>query len=236
MGRMTRSDDRDDANVAPFLPRDDEDSGLDEGLGHLFDLDSDEDAFFAQWDEADAEAVELLKDALPEIRKLSAPTAELADAAEGIRAGLAGGERPYSFVSGAAGWGDEPPADDAALWINTTGSLLAGVGDFPMSDEEWATINTLEHGDWLGAVLGLVRAGASAPATPGDLVRYADECPEVEGETDPEDSGIIEEGFGLLLELWKATGAVDKGDRLTELGRWGLPRALAWAWQGDFDA
>jgi hypothetical protein len=24
--------------------------------------------------------------------------------------------------------------------------------------------------------------------------------------------------------------------RLTALGRWGLPRALAWAWNGDFDA
>ena len=35
--------------------------------------------------------------------------------------------------------------------------------------------------------------------------------------------------------VWQAAGALDAGLHLTELGRWGLPRALAWAWGGDFD-
>lgn len=235
---MSKSDDMHDANVAPFVPRDEDaaaDSEFHEELNELFDLEADDEEFFAEWDEADAEAVELLREAIPEIRSLAAPEAALRSAAERIRAGIGTGSRPYSFIPGAAGWKGGPPDDDQELWITASGSLLAGVDDFPMPIEELSTIMALEHGDWVGAVLGLVRAGVGAPATAADLARYADECPEVEGETDPEDADIIEAGFDHLLELWEATGAVD-GARLTELGRWGLPRALAWAWQGDFEA
>lgn len=245
---MSKSDDRNDAdvasgpNVTPFLPRDedhhdDADREFYEELNHLFDVEAEDDEFFAEWDEADAEAVELLRESLPEIRDLQAPQPALRSAAERIRAGIASGSRPYSFIPGAAGWTEDPPADDRELWIMATGSLLAGMDDFPMPIEELSTIMALEHGDWVGAVLGLVRAGVGAPAGPADLARYADECPEVEGETDPEDAEIIEAGFGHLLELWQATGAVDeRSTSLTDLGHWGLPRALAWAWQGDFDA
>ena len=105
-----------------------------------------------------------------------------------------------------------------------------------MSVQRQSTIMALQHGDWAGAVIGLVRAGVGAPADAADLVEYADECPEIEDKADPDEVEIIEVGFAHLLELWEATGAIDEHGRLTELGRWGLPRALAWAWNGDFDA
>ena len=37
------------------------------------------------------------------------------------------------------------------------------------------------------------------------------------------------------LLLWEAIGAVSEQRWLTGLGWWGLPRALARAWNGDFD-
>lgn len=236
---MTKDDDRHDSNVAPFVPRDDDaaddyNRALDEDLDELFGFEDDDD-LLAEWDEADAEAVQLLREALPELRGLPAPRQALTEAAERIRAGIAAQHVPYTYISGAAGWNGKLPGDDLELWIGATGSLLAGLDEFPMPIEELSTIMALQHGDWAGAVLGLVRGGVGAPATPEDLVQYADECPEIEGEADPEDAEVIEEGFGHLLDLWEATGAVE-ADRLTELGRWGLPRALAWAWQGDFDA
>jgi hypothetical protein len=38
-----------------------------------------------------------------------------------------------------------------------------------------------------------------------------------------------------VVPTWEAVGAVDADRRLTALGAWGLPRALARAWGSDFD-
>jgi hypothetical protein len=57
----------------------------------------------------------------------------------------------------------------------------------------------------------------------------------VEGEVDEDDRRLIEAAFDLLVPVWQVVGALDAEQRLTELGRWGLPRALAWAWGADFD-
>ena len=104
-----------------------------------------------------------------------------------------------------------------------------------MDVEDESALMALEVADWLGAVLGLVRAGVGAPTEPEDLVRYVDECPELDGERDADDDGLLMLAFELVLPAWEATGAIDSYRRLTELGRWGLPRALAWAWGDDFD-
>jgi hypothetical protein len=235
---MAKDDDRHDSNVTPFVPRDadnDASADLDDAdFVELFDFDEDE--FLDEWDQADDGAVEVLREALPELRETAPPQGDLHAAAARIRAGIAAKTTPYTYVPGGAGWTAAPPADDRELWIGASGSLIAGLGETPMSVQRQSTIMALQPGDWLGAVIGLVRAGVGAPAEAADLVAYADECPELAGEADPDDVEILEEGFAYLLELWEATGAIDRQGRLTELGRWGLPRALAWAWSGDFDA
>ena len=73
--------------------------------------------------------------------------------------------------------------------------------------EEEATLVSLQHADWLGAILGVVRAGAGSDASPVSLVEAVRTCPEIE----------------------------DADDRLTPPGGWVLPRVLARAWHGDFD-
>ena len=89
--------------------------------------------------------------------------------------------------------------------------------------------------DWVGAIVGVVREGVGADASPEALVGYIDDCPEVEGVVDPDETTLVEMVFELILPAWEAAGAVDQNRRLTLLGRWGLPRALAWAFDHDFD-
>jgi len=94
---------------------------------------------------------------------------------------------------------------------------------------------TLQHADWAGAVIGLARAGVGARAWPEDLFGFADDCAEIEGSYDAGDREPIELGFELIVPMWEAIGALDDHRRLTPLGHWGLPRALAWAWDGSLD-
>jgi hypothetical protein len=115
------------------------------------------------------------------------------------------------------------------------GALIAIKNDSGLSAEEESLLRTADHADLIGAVLGVVRAGVGSPAGPRHLASHIDPCPEVEGEVDEDDRGLIEGAFDLLVPVWQVVGALDVEQRMTEPGRWGLPRALAWAWGADFD-
>jgi hypothetical protein len=137
----------------------------------------------------------------------------------------------------ATGWTrGNVPKGNPELWVGAAGGLISMRDETGLDDESEASIMALQHADWLGAILGLVRAGVGASAEPHALIRYINRCPEVEGGVDAEESFLVEGAFDLVLPAWEAAGAVDSARRLTALGRWGLPRALAWAWNGDFDA
>lgn len=98
---------------------------------------------------------------------------------------------------------------------------------------------SVEHADWLGAFFGAVRAGPGPDASPRSLVAGIATCPEVEpapgGDLD-DDVRFLEVAFSILAVPWRALGVVDREERLTALGVWTLPRALARAWGSDFDA
>jgi hypothetical protein len=49
------------------------------------------------------------------------------------------------------------------------------------------------------------------------------------------DDESLRRGFEAALLCWEAIGAVSEQRWLTRLGWWGLPRALARAWNGDFE-
>ena len=46
---------------------------------------------------------------------------------------------------------------------------------------------------------------------------------------------VTREAFDQAVATWREFGVVDDATRLTPVGRWVLPRALARAWGGDFD-
>ncbi|MDQ3991360.1 MAG: helix-turn-helix domain-containing protein [Actinomycetota bacterium] len=196
----------------------------------------DEEKFFAAWDAAEAAAVDLLRQALPELIEVKPSPDALAVAVAGLRSGMAAHSWPHEHMRRSAGFTLERlPKDDLELWLGAVGGLIAMREESGLSSEDEASIMAQEHADWLGAVIGLVRAGVGGSAEPEALVRYINDCPEVDGVVDPEDALVVENAFELVLPAWEAAKVVDADRRLTPLGRWGLPRALAWAWGGDFD-
>ena len=165
-----------------------------------WDEQAEDEEFLAQWEQAEAEAVEVLRQALP-------PQA-----------------RPPL------------PADDAALWLAAAGALIAMREPSGLDPELEAAVMALELADWLGAMIGLVRGGVGANAEPTALVAAINDCPEVDGTVDPDDADLVELAFEVVLPTWEAVGAVDADRRLTALGAWGLPRALARVWGSDLPA
>ena len=191
----------------------------------------------AAWDALDRDATALLRRALAGERGRPAPHA-LAAVADQLRAGLSNGGYPFDWVSSAAGFGDHPPGGDAELVLHAVAATISPAEETGLDPEEEASIGTMEHADWLGAVITSVRAGPGSDASPAALVHGIETCPEVELDDglDPDDLLLIEHGFELSTFPWSLVGVLDEDRRLTEAGAWILPRALARAWGGDFDS
>jgi hypothetical protein len=198
-----------------------------------WDEEAEDEEFLAQWEQAEAQAVEVLRRALPPGARPPLPAADLAAACRRLRAGLGGHDPALETIRRAAGLEPPLPADDAALWLAAAGALIAMRGPSGLDPELEAAVMALELADWVGAVVGLVRGGVGANAEPAALVAAINDCPEVEGTVDPDDADLVELAFEVVLPTWEAIGAVDVDRRLTDLGAWGLPRALARAWGSD---
>lgn len=204
--------------------------------GEAFDVDDDE-AFLEQRDEADRQAAALIREALPDHIGRSAPIEELRAAAARIREGIAKKDWPFDWIARGTGLsGGQTPRDDAELVLRCLSGLISLEDETGLESELDASIMTIEHADWLGAAVMLARAGAGTRADAAAFVKAIGDCPEVDGDVDSEDDELLEHSFEILLPAFRAIGLVDDRDRLTELGVWVLPRAVAQAWNGDFDA
>jgi hypothetical protein len=129
-----------------------------------------------------------------------------------------------------------PPADDEELWVLLAAGVVAPRAPVPLDAERASAWAALEPADWAGSVIELVRAGPDTTITPESLLERIAACPEVEeDELSNEGEATVLAGLGVVIELWRALGAVGADDRLTQLGHWGLAEALAEAWSGDED-
>jgi hypothetical protein len=203
------------------------------------DLDQElEDQWLEEWEQAERHAVELLREALHEHRGQAPPSELLATAAAGARAGLREGGHPFKWIRQAAGMIDEPePDDDAELLIRCAAATISPVEETGLDIEEEALLLSLEHADWAGAIISVVRDGSGADASPDALVDGIRNCPEVEfeSELDLDDESHLEAAFWIVTPPWQVLGLIDPDQRLTPVGEWVLPRALARAWGGAFD-
>lgn len=203
------------------------------------DLDPDElDEFIAAWDEVDREAVGLLCAALVGHRGLPPPAVELAAAAARIRAEIDAGLFPLSWVHSAAGLErDALPDDDVELMLRCAAATVSPREETGLGIEEEAALLSLEHADWLAATIVTVRGGAGREASGEGLADAVSHCPEVplEADLDIGEELHLEAAFSTAVLAWLALGLVDRDERLTPLGGWTLPRALAQAWGGEFD-
>ena len=203
------------------------------------DLDEDLEAFLEAWDEADQEAAALLRTALDHLRGQPAPEEQLAVAAAELREGLSERYHPFAWIRSAAGLDTEPfPVNDIELVLRCAAATISPREETGLDPEEEATLLTLEHADWLGAILSVVRRGRDADASPEALADGITTCPELEleAELDLDEKAHLETAFWILALPWQVLGLTDRDQRLTALGAWILPRALARAWGADFDA
>jgi hypothetical protein len=213
---------------------DDERDGLD------FEVDPElEEEWLAEWDEAERDAVEVLRRALDRYRGQPPPADQLRDAATTVRARLQE-EDDYSlgWVRQAAGLsGAQLPADDSELLILLAAATISPEEETGLEVEEEALLMSLELADWLGAIISIVRDGPRADASPRALVKGIETCPELELEADldVDDESHLNAAFWIVAVPWQILGIIDPDQRLTELGEWVLPRALARAWNGEFD-
>jgi Plasmid pRiA4b ORF-3-like protein len=201
-----------------------------------WDEQAEDEAFLAQWEQAEAEAIGVLRQALPPQARPPLPAGDLAAACRHLRAGLGRHHPAVETIRRAAALDPPLPADDAELWLAAAGALIAMREPSGLDPELEAAVMALELADWVGAVVGLVRGGVGANAEAAALVAAINDCQEVDGTVDPDDADLVELAFEVVLSTWDAVGAVDADRRLTALGAWGLPWSLARAWGGDLNA
>ncbi|MDW3217415.1 MAG: hypothetical protein R8F63_02270 [Acidimicrobiales bacterium] len=120
---------------------------------------------------------------------------------------------------------DAEPIEVAELAELVAPSTLA-----PLTPAERDAVVILEWADWLGAVIGLVRAGPGTAVDGSVLVDLVNRCPEVTSTIPKADRARIEWAFAVVAETWERLGVTVDG-ALTERGATMLPAALAHAWR-----
>jgi hypothetical protein len=209
--------------------------GTDDDLEFDDELD---DEWLAESDEAERQAVELLRTALAEHRGRPAPASELAEAAAAVRARVREGGGVLEWVWQAAGLRKDPaPEADDELLVRLAAATISPQEETGLDIEEESLLISLEMADWLGSIVTAVRSGPGSDASPRALMDGVRNCPEVELESDLDidDESHLDAAFSIVALPWHVLGLTDRDDFLTELGVWVLPRALARAWGGDFD-
>lgn len=204
-----------------------------ESMGDDYGIaDEEMDAWLEEWKLADQTAADVLARAWPPVIEWEEPPTVVEDAAEQIRNGVEGGRFPFVYFAPDL----DEESDDVGLWLDAATSSIAPIED-PTTERgqnasEAAAVAALQYADWLALVVGLARRGVGASLTTPKVVDDINSMEEIEGEI-PEDDPIDEDlaaAIAVLAPLWTALGALDDQGRLTELGLWGLPRALFLAW------
>jgi hypothetical protein len=218
-------------------------------------LDEKDEEFVAEWDAADAEALDTIQGVLNRIGDRPLPAEDLGRASARLRGVIAAGGRPGKLLIECGGLDAAGlPADDAGLWLG----LAAGVAS-PRGTDAWqqlddatsSTVSALcavDHFEWLAVMTALATGGPGTAAAAEDLAGYVrDYEPEVPDDDEDEDYGLAvfteddagdyeDDDFGMegmfqpVTTLWRLLGATDDQDRLTPLGWWGLPEAIRLVW------
>ena len=193
--------------------------------------DEDEAEWEAAWAEMDRQAAAVLRDACATELTSPPPLDDLLTATESLRQGIAEGRQQHRYFVTACAWESQTPEDDSVMWLGALAATLSPPNDPGTSAEEQAAVAALQHADLLGMAVGLVRRGVGAVFSPEAVHRDIETMPEIEDESeDPDDVDAFGMPVVVLAPLWQALGVLDDYDRLTELGRWGLPHALLATW------
>ena len=176
--------------------------------------------------DADAWAVQVLDRALGDT---GTPDADaVAAAAAVLRAAAAVDDRLAQWLAASEGPVDldEP---DLNVVLAALAAAVAPARMEPLAAEARRAVLELEWADWLGAIIGIVRAGAGVSVDPEGLVDQVNRCQEVTSTIPKADRDRVAWAFGVVTEPWEPLGiAVD--NTLTEFGGRILPLALRTGW------
>ena len=154
----------------------------------------------------------------------------IAQAAAVLRAAAASDDRLAQWLAASDGPVDldEP---DLTVVLAALATTVAPASMEPLAADARRAVLELEWADWLGAVIGLVRAGAGTSVDPDDLVDQVNRCQEVTSTIPKADRARVAWAFGVVTEPWAPLGLAVDG-ALTEFGTHVLSPALRAAW-GD---
>jgi hypothetical protein len=197
--------------------------------------DEEMDAWIDEWEQVDADAAAILKNACSEQIGASPPAEDVARAAAALRAGVGDAGWEWRYFVNACGWPKQMPDDDGQALVEAVSASISPLEDPQTDVEEQAAVASLLHADLVGLVVGLVRRGVGAEMTAEAWQTDIDAVPEIDDDSDDLEAELdaFELAVEVLAPLWETLGVLDADRRLTELGRWALPNGLLDVWEGD---
>ena len=176
----------------------------------------------------DAWAQAVVRRAFDPDARLADHEADLTAAADALRRAAAAEEPLAQWLAASSGPVDLDD-DDRVVVLAALAAEVAPATLAPLAADARRAVVELEFADWLGAVLGLVRAGAGTSVDPGVMVDHVNRCPEVTTDIPKADRARVAWAFAVVTEPWHALGLVADGV-LTPFGAAVLPAVLTTAW------
>lgn len=163
---------------------------------------------------------------------IALPAIELAPVEVDIRRGLDDAE--FANANAAArstllsALGSCSPPDVLTSHHHALVGVIQGDGG-EVTPREREALLWLEWADWLGAGIGLVRAGRETVVSGSVLVDFVNRCPEVSSSIDKADREYAEWAFDVGLDVLADAGVIRDG-QFSEEGFAAIHEALAVAW------
>jgi hypothetical protein len=122
--------------------------------------------------------------------------------------------------------------DDESRWLDALVETFSPTEEVDVDPELFSAVMALQHADWLGLVLGAFGRGPGSTLDADTVLQDVDRLDEIEGEIeDPEGARqVLSTALATLAPSWQELGVLDRDERFTERGLWGLPRALHRSW------
>jgi len=205
-------------------------------------LEEKDEEFLAEWDAADAEALDALQALLDQVGDRPLPGESLRLAGARLREVIAKPGWPGRLLIECGGVRPKDlPADDAELWLQ----LAAGVAS-PEGSDDWgapgegphetdsaiAAICSIDHFDWLAVITALAAGGPGTAAAATDLAAYVRDYDPDDGERDDDEDGDEDEDeVPDDADLGLDDLDDDEDDEFDELGMEDLFRPVTALWQ-----